>query len=153
MPVNYRVSITCNVWLAQGCRESWFAYACDENMRHSVCLMEVQRNIVVLYKNNSLHTPETYRGGVWKCDWLTHDNQLQTTHKNCFSQGLFFFSHKTNIKHNLGFTTVQQTVGKHCNKTFWEDDVVQFLTWTFLPPLSSKKITLLVMGNWSDLCL
>lgn len=116
-----------------------------------LCLLEVQGNIVVLYKNNSFHTPETYRGGVWKCDWLTCDNQLQTTHRKCFSQG--FFSHKTNIKYSLGFATVQQIVGKHSNKKFWEDGVVQFPTWTFLPSLSSKKITLLMMRSWSDLCL
>lgn len=53
---------------AQGCREWWFAYACDENMRRSLCLLEVEGPMVVLYKNNSLLNPQTYRGGIWRCD-------------------------------------------------------------------------------------
>lgn len=142
--------MTHNVWFAQGCRESRFAYDCDENMRH-VCVYLRYREIWLFCIKITLSIPQRFTE-VYESvtDWLVITSFRPHT-GNALVKA--FFSHKTNIKYSLGFATVQKIIGKQCNKKLREDGVVQFPIWTFLPSLSSKKITSLMMGSWSDLCL
>lgn len=86
-PVNDNISSAHDLQFVQGCREWWFAYACDENMRHSLCPLEY-RDIWWFCTKITLSVPyrlteEVYEGVTdYPCD-----NQLQTTHRNGFRRG------------------------------------------------------------------
>lgn len=87
--VNDNVSSTHDLQVVQGCREWWFAYASDENTRYSLCSLKY-KDIGLFCIKITLSIPyrlteEVYEGVTdYPCD-----NQLQTTHRNAFSQGFF----------------------------------------------------------------